>query len=120
MPDPRGVAGETAAAQALRRAGYRVLARNVRTPRGEIDIIAERRGVFAFVEVKSRRVGGSAGGPEEALTSRKLARVSRAGRHELARRGVPDAPREILGAAVDLDTEGHPIRVRLIPVEEIR
>jgi len=115
-----GAAAEEAAADALRRAGWRVLLRNARTPEGEIDVVAERRGRIAFVEVKARRPGGSAGSPEEALTPQKLARVARAAEHVLRTRGLSGAPREFLGAAVDLDADGVPGEVRLIPVEEIR
>ena len=34
--------------------GYRILARRFRTPHGEIDIVARRGGLIAFVEVKAR------------------------------------------------------------------
>lgn len=46
--------GETRAAWFLRRKGYRILARRERTPRGEIDIVARRRNLIVFVEVKTR------------------------------------------------------------------
>jgi putative endonuclease len=115
-----GRAAEDAAAAALRRSGYRVLARNCRTPYGEIDIVAERRGTLAFVEVKARRGGGSAGTPEEALTPVKLRRVARAAAHLASTKGLADSPREFLGAAVDLTPEGAPSEVRLVPVEEVR
>lgn len=122
MPRPDhtgGRAAEEAAAAALRRAGYRVLARNCRTPFGEIDIVAERKGTLTFVEVKARRRGGSAGGPEDALTLRKIRRVARAAAHLAAAKGLAESPREFLGAAVDLSPEGAPGPVRLIPVEEV-
>ena len=122
MPRPDPVAGraaEEAAAAALARAGYRVLARNCRTPFGEIDIVAERRGALAFVEVKARRAGGTAGTPEDALTRRKIRRVARAAAHLAAAKGLADAPREFLGAAVDLSPEGAPRDVRLITVEDV-
>ncbi len=120
-PDPvAGAAAEEAAARALRREGWRVLLRNVRTPAGEVDIVAERRGTFAFVEVKARRPGGSAGGPEDALTRAKLARVARAADAVLAARGLSDAPRTFLGAAVDIAPDGKPGPVRFVPVEETR
>jgi len=116
----RGQGAEAYAARALRARGYRVLLRNVRTPHGEIDLVLERRGTFAFVEVKARRAGGSAGGAEEALTPAKLRRVARAAEHVLAARGLAAAPRELLGAAVDLDPAGRPTAVRFVPVTEIR
>ena len=122
MPRPDHVAGraaEEAAAAALRRAGYRVLARNCRTPYGEIDIVAERRGTLTFVEVKSRRAGGCAGTPEDALTRPKIRRVARAAAHVAAAKGLGSSPREFLGAAVDLTPSGTPAEVRLIPVEDV-
>jgi putative endonuclease len=56
-PDPRralGRRGEQLAAEHLLRLGYELLARNVRTRHGEIDIIARDRAVLVFVEVKTR------------------------------------------------------------------
>jgi putative endonuclease len=50
----RGHAAEWAAAALLMAKGYRILGRRVKTPRGEIDLIARRRATLAFVEVKAR------------------------------------------------------------------
>ena len=50
----RGRAAEDAAAAALSAEGWAVLARRLRTEAGEIDLIAERAGLLAFIEVKSR------------------------------------------------------------------
>jgi putative endonuclease len=55
LAETRGRRGETAAALWLMLKGYQVLARRVRTPVGEIDLIARKGGVVAFVEVKARR-----------------------------------------------------------------
>ena len=49
-----GRIAEDHAARYLRSKGYRLLERNYRTPRGEVDIIAEHRDALVFVEVKSR------------------------------------------------------------------
>ncbi|WP_426957208.1 YraN family protein [Muricoccus radiodurans] len=50
----RGVAAEDRAVAALVARGWTVLARRVRTPAGELDLIAEREELLAFVEVKAR------------------------------------------------------------------
>lgn len=68
--DPLGPAGERAAARHLRRAGYRIVGRNLRLRPGEIDLLAldpERR-TLVVVEVKCRRC--AAIGPSEALATR--------------------------------------------------
>jgi putative endonuclease len=54
-----GRLGEQLAAAHLERLGYTVLARNVRTRHGEIDLIASDARVLAFVEVKARQVGSA-------------------------------------------------------------
>ena len=47
--------GEEQAARFLRLRGWRIVERNYRCRMGEVDLIAERRGVLAFVEVKLRK-----------------------------------------------------------------
>jgi putative endonuclease len=49
-----GLSAESRAAAYLVAKGYRILARRFRTSLGEIDIVAMRRGVLVFVEVKAR------------------------------------------------------------------
>lgn len=49
-----GLSAESRACVYLLAKGYRILARRFRTPYGEIDIVARRRGLLAFVEVKAR------------------------------------------------------------------
>jgi putative endonuclease len=76
-----GRAGEALAAIILRLKGYTILARDLRTPVGEIDLIARRGGTLAFVEVKARREAS-----EEVLTLRQRRRIVRAAEMFLARR----------------------------------
>jgi putative endonuclease len=49
-----GLSAETRAAAYLMAKGYRILAKRFRTPHGEIDLVARRRNVIVFVEVKAR------------------------------------------------------------------
>ena len=49
-----GLSAESRAAAYLMAKGDRILARRFRTPHGEIDLVARRRNLFAFVEVKAR------------------------------------------------------------------
>ena len=49
-----GLSAESRAAAWLIAKGYRILARRFRTPHGEIDIVARRRNLVAFIEVKAR------------------------------------------------------------------
>lgn len=49
-----GLSAESRAAAMLLAKGYRILERRFRTPHGEIDIIARKRNLIAFVEVKAR------------------------------------------------------------------
>ncbi|MBQ9483459.1 MAG: YraN family protein [Ruminiclostridium sp.] len=58
----RGKAGEDHVCGYLEKRGYRIAARNYRIKGGEIDIIAEKSGVIAFVEVKTRKFGSLSDG----------------------------------------------------------
>lgn len=58
--EKRGRGAETLAAIWLRLHGWRTLARRARVPGGEVDIVARRRRVLAFIEVKARATDESA------------------------------------------------------------
>jgi len=69
-----GLWGENTAAEFLQQRGDEITARNVRTPYGEIDLIARRAGLVICVEVKAR-TSRRMGLPEESITPRKLAHM---------------------------------------------
>jgi putative endonuclease len=84
-----GRAGEEAAVEALRAAGYRIVDRNVRLRRGELDVIAEEAGDLVFVEVKTRR-STTYGTPAESVGARKRHVLAQLAAGYLARRGRGD------------------------------
>ena len=79
-----GIRAEYAALAWLLLRGWRVLARNYRTNNGEIDLIAARKDVIAFVEVKARPALEEA---RTAITHEKRRRISKAATHWIARNG---------------------------------
>ncbi|QNE34482.1 YraN family protein [Leifsonia shinshuensis] len=74
--DVLGRRGEAVAAGWLEDRGYTIVARNWRCAHGELDLIARRGCVTAFVEVKTRS-SIEYGHPFEAITPEKAARVRR-------------------------------------------
>jgi putative endonuclease len=70
-----GLSSETRSAWLLRFKGYRVLARRAKHPVGEIDLIAKRGKILAFVEVKARRSVGEA---IHSITHNQRRRIERA------------------------------------------
>jgi putative endonuclease len=96
-----GDAGEGAAAELLRSQGYRIVARNHRCRRGEVDLIAEKGELLVFVEVRTRATEAF-GGPEETVSPAKQKRVLAAARDFLARwRGPERGARFDVVAVVD-------------------
>ncbi|WCT75144.1 YraN family protein [Sphingomonas naphthae] len=71
----RGRTAERAAGWWLRLKGFRILDRRVRTPVGEIDLIAKRGALVAFVEVKSRATDAEL---DFAIDHRRMKRVAAA------------------------------------------
>jgi len=99
-PNDVGDRGESLAASVLRDAGYRVLDRNYRAERNEVDLVCldPRSAEIVFVEVKTR-TGTGFGPPEASVTEAKrraLSAVARAYLHE----------RELDGAAARFDVVG--------------
>lgn len=95
LAEKSGREGERRAAFWLRAKGWSILAERVKTPRGEIDLVAKRGGVVAFVEVKWRRKPADL---DTAIDERRLARVAAA----------------VECVAHEYATEGEDIRVDVI------
>jgi putative endonuclease len=72
--------GEDAVAAYLTERGYEIIARNARTPYGEIDIIAKQADVIIFIEVKTR-TSNKMGLPEESVNLRKQAHMLACAEH---------------------------------------
>ena len=71
-----GRKAEAAACVYLEMRGFKIIERNWRRPRAEVDILAEKAGVMHFIEVKYRR-NDHQGGGLEAITPTKLRQMRR-------------------------------------------
>jgi putative endonuclease len=118
-----GRSGEDLAVHYLRGLGFVVLARNVRTVRGEIDVIARRGPLLVFAEVKTRRIGARQRSPREdqlplgGLGARQCVRLRGLAAAWLAEnRARPPTPRTIRFDAIGvvLDTSGRVRRLEHI------
>lgn len=109
-----GLAGEHLAEREIARLGLRVVARNVRTRFGEIDLICRDARGYAFVEVKTRRAGSFVAAAE-AVDARKAARLAALAQAWLAHRGERNAVWRIVIAALTVGADGT--RVELIDLD---
>ncbi|MDR1778279.1 MAG: YraN family protein [Clostridiales Family XIII bacterium] len=107
-----GAAGEEIAAEYLTRHGWEILFRNYRCKLGEIDMIARKKNLLCFIEVKCRR-GERYGRPCEAVTKDKRRHIRRVAQYCIVRDdyrlGIDDDTDfrfdviEVLGADGDSD-----------------
>jgi len=109
-----GLAGEHLAERELAGRGLRIVARNVRTRFGEIDLICRDARGYAFIEVKTRRAGSFVAAAE-AVDARKAARLAALAQAWLAHRGERDAVWRIVIAALTVGPDGT--RVELVDLD---
>ena len=81
-----GELGERIAARWLEKRGWRTIARRFRNGRRDIDLVMQREGTIAFVEVKARS-GGEFGDPVEAVHRRKQRELSKSAQAWIDRHG---------------------------------
>ena len=102
-----GASAESLACRYLNRQGLKIIERNYRTQRGEIDIIARDENTLVFVEVRLRTNTGF-GSAAQSIDTRKQARLISAAQHYLLKTGLTDAQPcrfdAICMSAVDADT----------------
>jgi putative endonuclease len=96
--------GERVAGQRLENTGMTVLARNVRTPRGEIDLVAADGDDVVFVEVRTRR--GAPGLAAESVVGPKLRRMWQCAMDYCEGNGVAPERARIDVVAVELAANG--------------
>lgn len=107
-----GELGERIAERWLKRRGWRIVQRRFRSGHRDIDLVVERDGLVAFVEVKAR-TGDRFGGPVEAVNWRKQRELGRSARVWVDRHGRrDDAYRfDVIGVLV---AAGR-VRIRHVP-----
>ncbi|HHY47535.1 MAG TPA: YraN family protein [Firmicutes bacterium] len=108
-----GARGEEAVVAHLESCGYKVLCRNYRTRRGEIDIVALDGDTLVFLEVKATAAGGATD-PFERVNREKRRRIVMAARHYLAAMGGAGAACRFDAAVVQLDRENAPQAVTIV------
>lgn len=82
-----GFSGERKAAKYLKKQGYAIVRRNFKCPFGEVDIIAEKSGTLAFVEVKTR-TSDYFGAPNEAVDRERQSRYKNCVRYYFSGRRI--------------------------------
>ncbi len=83
----KGKEGEEQAVQYLREHGYKILERNWRFRKYEVDIIARKGSILSIVEVKTRS-GNFFGEPEEGVTKKKERFLADAADHYIQSRNL--------------------------------
>jgi putative endonuclease len=105
-----GGQGEDLAAAFLTSQGYQILARNYRTPWGELDLIARHQGFLVFVEVKTRRTERF-GPPQEAVHPAKQEKLRTLAAYYLQQKSLAEVLVRFDVVAVRLTAQGPEIEL---------
>ncbi len=109
-----GARAENAAARYLQRCGYRILARNLRTRTGEIDIVAQHNGWLVIVEVRSRQEDSPVA-PRETLTRKKRRKLAALAEQLRKRYRLRDMPVRVDLVEVTVNERGRVKSCEVLP-----
>jgi putative endonuclease len=112
-----GRLGERLALEHLERLGFRLVARNFRSRRGELDLIVCDDATIVFVEVKARRTGAVAG-PLHEVPPRKQRQVRRIAAAWLAETADRPRARDLRFDVVGVTVDRHGALARLDHLED--
>ena len=96
--------GEETATEYLKQKGNEIIGQNVRTPYGEIDIIARQGEVTIFIEVKTR-TSNKMGLPEESITARKREHMIACAEHYAAEHEIDHWQIDVVSIEGKLESE---------------
>jgi putative endonuclease len=105
-PHALGRLGESRARDYLVQRGWSIAAQNYRFGRREVDIVARKGGLVAFVEVKTR-AGDGYGAPEEAVTRLKRREIEIVAREYLCRHRLDDVDVRLDVISVTVGRDGR-------------
>ena len=105
-----GNKGEKIAAEYLRKNGYKINEVNVRSPLGEVDIIAREKDVIVFVEVKTR-YSHELGYPEQAVGIKKQKKLSQLALWYMQKNKITDTAARFDVVAITLYPECNDIKL---------
>jgi len=97
-----GSLGEFVAARLLSRKGYRIIGKNVKTFVGELDIVARKKNIIVFAEVKTRR-SLVFGEPYLSVTAKKKQKLIQCAHSYLGLNNITNTPWRIDIISVELD-----------------
>ena len=104
----KGKEGEAMASKYLQKKGYKILLRNYRTKYGEIDIVAKRKKLIVFVEVKLRK-GDSFGKGVDAINEYKIKRIRKTAEYYLFNNKIDDKDVRFDVISIDFKTNEYKI-----------
>jgi putative endonuclease len=108
-----GILGEKTAKDFLKKKGYRIRELNFRCRHGEVDIVAEKKDILVFIEVRTKK-STEFGSPEESITSAKKEKIITTALYYLNSHPNLSLSWRIDFVAVEFDQKGNLERIELI------